>query len=39
MAVYFSTFRESFAVASWVSDDIAHFGDAKNIEVHRPGRF
>ena len=37
-AAYFSTFRKSFAVLSWVSTDIARFGDkASDMGLHRPG--
>lgn len=39
MAVYFSRFRQSFCVLSWVGDDVSSFGGAKEIEVHRPGQF
>ena len=39
MAAYFSTFRKSFAVVSWVSADISGFAGVDNIHVHRPGQF
>jgi hypothetical protein len=38
MAIYFSTFRRSFAVASFVTDDIAKFDGLKNAQFHRPWR-
>lgn len=38
MAVYFSTFRKSFAVVSWASDDVSRFEGAVDIQVHRPGQ-
>ncbi len=38
-AIYFSTFRLSFAVLSWVSEDLARFEDIEDIEVHRTGCF
>lgn len=39
MAAYFSTFRKSFAVLSWVSEDVAAFASSANVKVHRPGQF
>ena len=39
MAAYFSTFRKSFAVLSWVSDDEARFRDIADVQVLRPGMF
>ena len=35
--VYFSVFRQSFAVLSWVAEDVgAHFGNSVDT-IHRPG--
>lgn len=42
MAIYFSTFRMSFAVLSWVSEDMAGFEGVDNVDmqrVHRTGGF
>lgn len=39
MAVYFSTFRQSFAVVSLVSDDVTRFEGVTDINIHRPGQF
>ncbi len=39
MAAYFSTFRRSFAVLSWISEDVAGFDGIENMQIHRPGSF
>lgn len=39
MAAYFSTFRHSFAVLSWISEDLSRLKDVEHIETHRPGQF
>jgi hypothetical protein len=39
IAVYCSTFRKSFAVVSWVSEDASHFAGVDDIEAYRPGQF
>jgi hypothetical protein len=36
MAAYFSTFRISFAVLSWISEDISDFTTVDKFQVHRP---
>ena len=38
-AAYFSTFRQSFAVLSWISEDADDFALVKVDQVHRPGKF
>ncbi len=38
MAVYFSTFRQSFAVVSLVSDDVTRFEDVTDNNIYRPGQ-
>lgn len=37
MAAYFSTFRQSFAVLSWVSEDAADLDGANPADICRPG--
>ena len=37
MAAYFATFRESFAVLSWVCRDASSFDCIDDSEIHRPG--
>jgi len=39
MAVYFSMFRMSFAVLSWVNEDRSEFKDVAKIQVFLPGGF
>lgn len=39
MAAYFSVFRESFAVLSWVSHTVDGFAEVEDIGIHRPGTF
>jgi hypothetical protein len=39
MAAYFSVFRKSFAVLSWVSHTVDGFAEVEDIRVHRPGTF
>jgi hypothetical protein len=39
MAAYFSVFRQSFAMLSWVSHTIDAFADVEDLKVHRPGTF
>lgn len=39
MAAYFSTFRKSFAVLSWVCKDAGNFNEQALSSMHRPGSF
>jgi len=39
MAAYFSVFRESFAVLSWVSHTVDGLAEVEDITIHRPGTF
>lgn len=39
MAAFYSTFRQSFAVLSWVAVDVANFGVVDDGQIYRPGEF
>ena len=37
--MYYCTFRTSFALLSWINEDISDFPSLNDVEIHRPGEF